>query len=432
MSVNTDPALRDLFIYQVYVRNHTPEGTFEALEKDLPRIRDLGTDIVYLLPVHPIGEKNRKGELGSPYSISDYEKINPELGTMDDFKSLIRAIHAQGMKVMMDIVFNHTSYDSKLFNSHKTFFYEKNGRYTNRIGDWWDVVDFDFTKDPRLTQYLKGILTDYTALGVDGFRFDVPSLLPLSFLKEAKEAVLKINPNSIWLSESVHGHFLRAIRNRGFEGLSESELFQVFDLAYDYDAHPAWERYLKGEGPLEDYVGWLNLQEEIYPKNYVKLRNLENHDFGRFAAMVGGNETKLRNWHAFSFFSKGATMIYAGGESFTDHHPDLFNKDTLKLGNNDFSALIRRLKDITTGPLFTGGIYEVRKAVNHDVLIASYETIEETVTGIFNVGAEKGYIELSIPSGTYRNLVDDIDIVIESGKLPLAKTPAIIKSKTVK
>ena len=112
MSRNTSKSLRNLLIYQVYVRNYSEEGTFKSLEDDLERIKELGVDYIYILPIHPIGKKNRKGSLGSPYSIKDYYGINPELGTLDDFKSLIHRVHELDMKLMMDIVFNHTSYDS--------------------------------------------------------------------------------------------------------------------------------------------------------------------------------------------------------------------------------------------------------------------------------------------------------------------------------
>lgn len=116
--------LKNQIIYQVFTRNFTKEGTFKSLINKLDYIKDLGTDIVYLLPINPIGEINRKGDLGSPYSISDYETINPELGSLEDFKELINATHTKGMKIMIDIVFNHTSYASKLFCEHHEWFYK--------------------------------------------------------------------------------------------------------------------------------------------------------------------------------------------------------------------------------------------------------------------------------------------------------------------
>ncbi|MDD3124183.1 MAG: alpha-amylase family glycosyl hydrolase, partial [Candidatus Izemoplasmatales bacterium] len=132
---NTKISQRNLVIYQVFVRNHTLEGTFKALIRDLDRIKSLGVDVVYLLPVHPIGTKNRKGTLGSPYSIQDYRLMNPELGSMSDFQTLIDEVHNRKMKIMMDEVFNHTSRDSRLLKEHPEWFYKNpKGEFANRVG----------------------------------------------------------------------------------------------------------------------------------------------------------------------------------------------------------------------------------------------------------------------------------------------------------
>ena len=125
MAQNTDKTLMNKLIYSVFVRNHTPEGTFRALEGDLDRLRALGTDIVWLMPLHPIGEEGRKGTLGSPYAIRDYRGINPEYGTMEDFRHLVDAIHGRGMKCIIDVVYNHTSPDAVYVTEHPEFYYRK-------------------------------------------------------------------------------------------------------------------------------------------------------------------------------------------------------------------------------------------------------------------------------------------------------------------
>ena len=428
MSVTTNKALRHLMIYQVYVRNYSDQGTFQAVTDDLERIRDLGTDILYLLPIHPIGAIKRKGTLGSPYSIQDYFAVNTELGSLDDFKTLIDATHQQGMKIMMDIVFNHTSYDSVLLKEHPEFFYKNNnGEFANRVGDWWDITDLDYTQDPALWTYLIDNLVYWTKLGVDGFRFDVASFLPLAFLEQAKDAVLEVNPESIWLSESVHGAFLKTFRDLGFEALSECEIYQVFDMAYDYDTHDAFFAYIKQEGTLQAYVDWVMLQEQIYPKNYVKMRNLENHDFGRIAGMLKNDLTLIKQWHAFTFFNKGATMIYAGGE-FTDHkHPDLFNKDTIITTGTDISDLIRLCKDIVQDPIFAQGVYQLDKADNKDVLVGTYTSEEKTVLGVFNVSHAQGKIKVNQKDGTYSNLITGENVTIKDGSIVLTEAPMIIE-----
>ena len=431
MSLHTHEALRKLMIYQVYVRNYSQEGTFKALEADLDRIKALGTDVVYLLPVHPIGEKNRKGSLGSPYSIRDYGAINPELGTVQDFQDLIDAVHQKGMKVMMDIVYNHTSYDSVLLEKHPEFFYQNAaGEFTNRVADWWDITDFDYTKDRHLYDVLIDYLLQYVHMGVDGFRFDVASFLPLDFLQEAHAAVKAVDPDTLWLSESVHGHFLRLIRHKGFECLSESEIYQVFDMAYDYDAHPSFEAYLKGEGSLERYVEFLMLQEEIYPKNYIKMRNLENHDFGRIATLVNQDADKLKNWHAFSFFAKGSTMIYMGGEFSDPKHPDLFDKDVISRDGEDLSGLIFKLSKLTKDDVFTYGNFDLRVAPEAEVILGQYQDDNTQVLGIFNVSAAQGSVTVEGLKGTYLNLITDETLTYEGDTLPLTNAPLILKRLT--
>lgn len=132
---NTSTDLRRQTMYSVFVRNHTEEGTFAALEKDLDRIRALGTDVIWLMPIHPIGRKERKGDLGSPYAIADYRKINPEFGTMEDFEHLVREIHRRDMKCIIDVVYNHTSPDSWLVENHPEWFYRKpDGKWAQNRG----------------------------------------------------------------------------------------------------------------------------------------------------------------------------------------------------------------------------------------------------------------------------------------------------------
>lgn len=122
MAVNTDLSLRRQVIYSVFVRGHTKEGTFRALEGDLDRLKALGADILWLMPIHPIGEEGRKGTIGSPYAIRDYRAVNPDMGTVDDLRHLVDAIHDRGMKCIIDVVYNHTSPDSVLAETHPEFF----------------------------------------------------------------------------------------------------------------------------------------------------------------------------------------------------------------------------------------------------------------------------------------------------------------------
>ena len=210
--------LKNQIIYQVYVRNFTKEGTFNAFNKYIDYIKDLGTDIIYFMPVNTIGKINRKGDLGSPYSIKDYYEINPELGTLEDFKNTINLIHSKNMKVMLDIVFNHTSRDSVLLKTHPEWFYKnKEGKLTSKAGDWTDVYDLEYTNNPELIDYLCNVIRYYIELGIDGFRFDVASLVSKDFYLTLKNTVLKEYPNTIMLAEAIDAGFTLALRKEGFK-----------------------------------------------------------------------------------------------------------------------------------------------------------------------------------------------------------------------
>ncbi len=424
MSTTTPVEWRKLFLYQVYLRSHTPSGTIQDFITDLDRIRDLGVDIVYFMPIHPIGKIKRKGSLGCPYSILDYRAINPEYGTIDDFRDAVDAIHAHDMKVMIDVVYNHTSHDSKLLAEHPEYFLQKDGKLFSKEPHWSDVQDLDYAAGQPLWDELVDTLLNWMKLGVDGFRFDVTSFLPLAFLEYANRKMRALNPDVVLLSESIHGGYLRHMRNRGFSILSESEIYQVFDMAYDYDVHPYFEAYLANKIPLNTYLRELLRQEEIYPQNYIKLRNLENHDLIRIAHVLNEDPDKIDNWTAFNFFLKGSTMIYAGEERSATHQPSLFEKEPVDWSGRDISPLIRKLAEIAKYDHLTYGAFDIILQ-EKEVVCLTYKYGKETLVGVFNVGSEQGEISLDIPAGRYQNLLSNSVLTVSSGKFELVKEPLI-------
>ncbi len=214
MADNTPKTLRNQIMYQIFVRNYSDEGTFAQVEKDLDRIKALGADIVWFMPIHPIGKEKRKGSLGSPYAISDYRAVNPEFGTLDDFKQLVDAIHERNMKCIIDVVYNHTSPDSILSKEHPEWFYHKpDGSFGNRVGDWTDIIDLDYS-NRELWDYQIETLVQWAEI-VDGFRCDVAPLVPIAFWEQARDAVAAVRPDAIWLSESVEPDFITYMRAQG-------------------------------------------------------------------------------------------------------------------------------------------------------------------------------------------------------------------------
>ncbi|SCN23408.1 Cyclomaltodextrinase [Clostridium sp. N3C] len=429
MALDTSKKLRNAVIYSVYVRNYGKNGKFIDIEEDLQRIKDLGTDIVWFMPIHPIGEVNRKGILGSPYAIKDYRAINPEYGTLEDFKRLVDKIHQLGMKVMIDVVYNHTSPDSWLVGNHPEYFYIKpDGKRGNKVGDWSDIVDLDYNNKDLWT-YQIDTLKYWAEIGVDGFRCDVAPLVPIEFWMKAREEVKKVKPEVIWLAESVEHSFISYLRKEGFVAHSDCEVYNAFDICYDYDVHNYFKGYLEGKNTLKEYIDRVAMQEVIYPDNYVKLRFLENHDQPRAKHLIPDNE-KLNIWTAYMFFQKGAALIFNGQEAKDDKIPNLFNDDKVNWAGmeEDFVSMIKKLAALKKEPIMAEGNYSIGVVDNKDVIVITYEKGHEKLIGIFNVNLEDGTIKLPVEDGEYENLVNGKKINIREGEIELPYVPVIIRA----
>jgi glycosidase len=415
--------LRNQVIYSVFVRQYGKEGTFAEVRRDLPRIRDLGVDIVWFLPIHPIGIKGRKGALGSPYAIRDYRAVNPEFGTMVDFRALVDDVHRLGMRCMIDVVYNHTSPDSILMAEHPEWFYRKpDGSFGNKAGEWLDVVDLDYAH-PALWEYQIETLRQWAEL-VDGFRCDVAPLIPLEFWQMARQAVELVKPGFIWLSESVEPVFTAENRARGMVSLSDSEIYQAFDIAYDYDVYGDFLAFLKGQSPLSSYVEALNRQESAYPADYVKLRFLENHDRPR-AAFLFPDMKQRRNAVAMIYCLKGTALLYNGQERSAVFRPSLFDRDPIDWeSGEDMTPLLRRLHAIKRHPLFAEGAYRVLDSGN-GVLQTAYKKGQTRLIGIFSLRGNSALVETPCPDGRYVNQIDGSAVHVEGGLTFTAGEPIV-------
>ncbi len=425
MARNTDVSLQKQVIYSVYVRAHTKEGTFLSLISDLDRIRELGTDIIWLMPIHPIGVKNRKGSLGCPYANRDYRAVNPEYGTMEDFRKLVDAIHQRGMKCMIDVVYNHTSPDAVLLKEHPEFYYhDEQGNTGNKIGDWSDVIDLDYG-EPGLWDYQIQTLCMWAKI-VDGFRCDVASFIPVPFWNMARSFVERVHPGFIWLAETVHLNFGNFARREGFFSARDTEVYEAFDLEYEYDVRETFDRYLKGEVVLSQYLNLLNFQEAVYPVNYNKLRFLENHDQPRICASVG-NESDLNNYTAMLFFLKGTTLLYAGQEFSCTHTPSLFEKDVFERGGRDISEELRKLSDLKHSALDADDSFYAAADDAHDIAVLLRQSETSRKIGVFSLKSRHADVEVEAPDGIYENLIDGGSVTVENGKLRCEGRPVIFR-----
>lgn len=409
-------------IYQVYVRNYTPKGDFKSLIEKLDYIKDLGVDILYLLPIHEIGVKGKKGSLGCPYSIKDYYSINHELGTLDDFKELIKETHKRGMKLMMDIVFNHTSRDSILIKEHEDFYYHRpDGSLGNKVGDWYDVYDLDHTH-PNLDKYLVENIKYWVSLGVDGFRFDVCSLIPMSFFRDLRK---EIGDDIILLGESVELGFIKFMRSIHSSNATDSELYECFDMLYPYDIWGHVENYFHKQDLESLNIFKIKLEEQYYslPEKAIKINCLENHDRPRIASYFKDNA--LYNITALSYFNKGCAFIYGGQEVKDTHLPSLFDKDDINMEVKDkdflnFTKTLIKFKHEKYNKDIVDTTFIQDNKNGSIIAVNNYDTFK--LIGLFNLTNNE--LELSneiLEDGKYIDVLTNNEFEIKNNSIKITK-----------
>lgn len=424
MAQDTPLDFRNLVIYEIYVRNHGPHGTFAEVEADLPRIKSLGVDVIWFMPIHPIGQQNKKGRLGCPYSIADYRGVNPEYGAREDFARLIETAHGLGLKVMIDVVYNHTAHDSVLVREHPEWFHQDaNGVPVTTVPDWSDVIDLKHPH-PGLTAYLIETLQGWAEFGVDGFRCDVASLLPLEFWLEAREAVAQVKPGVIWLAESVHARFIEYRRRVNLSGLSDGELYRAFDITYTYEIWAIVQAAFRGKVPPSRYLELLRFQDAIYPVNYVKLRYVENHDQPRIMGYI--SRDRALAWTAFEAFNKGAFLIYAGEESGATHAPSLFDVDKISWGDYTLQPFLTTLAQLKKDPAQMQG--EFTLLAGEPAIQAAWVAPGSGLYGVFNVAGNSGSAAVQLPDGVYTDILSGADVCAIEGQLALPTTAMILRT----
>ena len=226
-------------LYQINTRQFTEEGTFRAAEQHLPRLKALGADILWLMPIHPIGIQNRKGTLGSQYAVRDYYGVNPEFGTLDDLKHFVAAAHAAGMYVIIDWVANHTAWDNPLVHEHPEWYARdwKGDFRPTPWRDWTDVIDLDY-RHPALRRYMTEALKYWvTETDIDGYRCDVAGFLPTDFWNTARKALDAIKPVFMlaeWESLDLHA--------------------EAFDATYAWSWYDAVHQITANKADLADLI----------------------------------------------------------------------------------------------------------------------------------------------------------------------------------
>ena len=312
---------RNATMYEVNVRQFTPEGTFRALQAHLPRLKRMGVDILWLMPIQPIGVKNRKGSLGSYYSISDYTAVNAEYGTEADFKAFVDAAHAQGMKVVLDWVANHSAHDHEWIAAHPDWYVHRaDGTISNardnegRETDWTDVAELNYD-NPAMRQAMIGEMQWWVdRMGLDGFRCDVAGGVPMDFWSQARTALKARRGDLFFLAES-----------------EDPAMHGAFDATYGWELHHLLNQISRGEKGVAELDGYFARQRANFPSDAFRLYFTSNHDEnswnGTEFERMGANH--LPSFVLSATAERGMPLIYTGQEASLSKRLRFFDKDTV-------------------------------------------------------------------------------------------------------
>lgn len=321
----------DAVIYEMNIRQTTPEGTFRSAARRLPLLRNIGVDAVWLMPVYPIGRINRKGTLGSYYSISNYCAVNPEFGTMADFDDFVAEAHRLGMRVLLDWVANHTSRDAVWLSECPTDWYERNADGSAKVPcDWDDTAKLNYANREVWRGEIDAMSFWLREHDVDGFRCDMAMLVPIEFWQQARSELQRINPDVFMLAEA-----------------EEQNLFDnAFDASYTWEMHHILCDVAQGRRRVWDLRNYIYADRGRYPQSAMRLMFTSNHDenswngseFARFGAAA-------EIMAALTFvLPQSLPLIYTGQEYGYDHSFAFFDKDPMPLQqDNRFTLLYRRL-----------------------------------------------------------------------------------------
>ena len=405
-------------IYQIYVRDYTEEGTLSALCERLDYIKSLDVSIIQLLPIHPIGKLDKLGTYGSPYSISDYEKINPDFGNISDLKKLIKECHRRGLKLILDVVINHTSKDAKLLKNHPEYYLKKDGKITRKFEAFTDVLDLDYHSE-ELQKYMIDMLKRYLSFGVDGFRFDVCSLLDKDFLRRALTELKKEKEDVVLIGEAVNSSFIEYVRSINYHCYSNQEMFQCgFDALYHYVSFDPLLKFFETK-KIEDllkYKGALNVENYTICEDGFIIRSIENHDQRRIASL-SDVDSFIKSVFSFSLFTRGPGFIYNGEECKNSKRLNFFEKEDIDFtihdkNYSDFVMKNIRLKRRESNKdLHLSMIVDSNKktlAIKNLYNDGHYEI------GIFNFEEKECRVTVNIDDGEYIDLLTDKHYMIKN------------------
>ncbi|WP_370479921.1 alpha-amylase family glycosyl hydrolase [Tamlana flava] len=382
-------------IYEVNIRQFTPEGTFNAFAEHLPRLKELGVEVLWLMPIHPISETNRKGTLGSYYAPKSYTQVNPEFGTIEDFNALLKKAHDMGFYMILDWVPNHTGRDHHWVTEHPEYYIrDENGEVTYEAMSptdvWWDTALLDH-KNPDTRKAMIGAMRFWVELGVDGFRLDhgCGDKIPLYLWEEARAELDPIK-DLFWLAECGHETF-------------------ILDGSYADEFEFIMREVVEGKQKANALSDWINSDMFKYGRTALRMTYTSNHDLNSWNGTVferfgEGHKT----FAAFVFISYGFPLILGGQEVGMDKRLEFFEKDSIDWSDPKslqpfYKSLVSLKKD--NPAIWAGDVggFPISIEDNEHVVGFMRQVKGNKVIGIFNLSPENQSVEINNQSvyGTY-------------------------------
>lgn len=398
---------RNMVLYEINVRQFSEEGTFAGVARALPELKELGVNVLWFMPIYPIGELNRKGELGSYYSIKDYTGINPEFGTIEDFKTLVDTAHSMGFHVILDWVGNHSAWDNPLATQYPEW-YEKDsvGNFVSPF-DWTDVIQFDYTAEP-LWDYMVGAMKYWVAeVGVDGYRCDFPGLVPEEFWFRATTELSAVKPVLMLAEDEAHSYLLE----------------RAFHMNYAWAHHHLMNAVASGERRPAALDSILQYEMKRYDPESYRLRFMTNHDENSWNGTITekmGDAQKA--FAAYLFTVPGVPLLYNGQEADLDKRLEFFKRDPIEWKETELRPFYTKLVHLRTShPALRhgaeGGSYETLKTNQNNVYAYKRVKGENEVLVILNLGKSPVTVALKDGStaGSYTDLFTDAIVEIAQG-----------------
>lgn len=395
---------RNAVIYEVNLRQYTDSGTVTAFAKELPRLKELGVDILWMMPIHPISKQDRKGTLGSYYAVADYTAFNPEFGTIDQFKDMVKQAHAQGMKVILDWVPNHSGRDNKWVTEHPDWYEKDSLGNMKGVYDWTDVYVFDYANKEMRKGMIDAMKFWLTDVDVDGFRCDVAMEVPTDFWDEARPQLEAVKGEIFMLAEASKPE----LQKNGFDMGYNWPMKDLFSAI----AATSGEYSFKGtDGKIKEFPethataidSLVNQQAKDYPKDTYLMNMVTNHDLNSWEGTEFERLGNLTDAFAvLSYTLPGMPLIYTGQETGMNRAFEFFEKDKAPVWEprNAFFTFYQNLNRLKhTQEALAAGL-EGGEMVNHpttsnDLLVFSREKNSSKVVVLTNLGKAEQEVKFS-------------------------------------